>query len=318
MPKKKSPAPPFIPALDRSSEMPFDEMHLNIEKAIEKLKVPRVRHACRSAINHLRKAWLLHPVDSEMSAFRAITAEEEAATAVIRALRERRYPNSEKLSDRSHPQKSAIWPFIVAISNVMTEKNITMPSMALRLEGEPRVELSFDLGSPAKLEQPLWGQLDEPFNFSMRSDRTGPFKLHDFSEELAAIASDKGAKSIEAYVLSEGNLRNQLIYASDQGIASIAFEDGFLLERRRRVTAMSILAIAIMQTPTHQLFLVQCLDALLRAVQRFDGNPLDMPELDPALEHLELAEQPDGTMKLSLIRPVKTLSFRYSSPPRTK
>jgi hypothetical protein len=69
MPKKRSPAPPFIPALDRSSEMPFDEMHLNIEEATEKLKVPRVRHACRSAINHLRKVWLLHPVDSENVGF---------------------------------------------------------------------------------------------------------------------------------------------------------------------------------------------------------------------------------------------------------
>lgn len=61
-------------------------------------------------------------------------------------------------------------------------------------------------------------------------------------------------------------MRNQLIYAADQGITSIAFDDGFLLKRRRRVTAMSILATAIMQTPMHQLFLVQCLEAPIMAL----------------------------------------------------
>lgn len=78
--------------------MPFEDIHLRIEEAIEKLKVPRIRHACRNAFNHLRKAWVLHPIDAEMSSFRAITAEEEAAAAVIRALRHKHYPNAEKLS----------------------------------------------------------------------------------------------------------------------------------------------------------------------------------------------------------------------------
>ena len=95
--KKKSPAPPFVPDADRPVEMPFDSIHLSIQEAVEKITVPRIRHACRSAFNHLRKSWILHPVDAEMSAFRAITAEEEAASAVIRALRHQSYPNAESL-----------------------------------------------------------------------------------------------------------------------------------------------------------------------------------------------------------------------------
>lgn len=309
---KKSPAPPFIPEPDRPIEMPFDDFHLRIEEAIEKLKVPRIRHACRSAFNHLRKAWVLHPVDAEMSSFRAITAEEEAATAVIRALRHQSYPNVENLSDRNHVHKSSLWPFIMAVSDNMMEKNVAAPTISLCIEGDPRIELSSDMGSQGGLDQPLWITLDEPFNFAMWSDRSGPFKPHDFSEELLALATDKGAHNIEAYIKDEANKRNRLLYASEQGIPSATFADAYLLNRRQRVIVLLILTIAIMQTTVHQLFLVQCLDALLRAVQRFEGDPLELPRIDLDVPRLELTEQADGSMKLSHVRPFTTLSFRYT------
>ncbi|MCW3845968.1 hypothetical protein OF829_01855 [Sphingomonas sp. LB-2] len=68
--------------------------------------------------------------------------------------------------------------------------------------------------------------------------------------------------------------------------------------------------------PTVQLFLVQCLDALLRTIARFDGDPLEIPPLNLTVPRLELAEQPDGTMKASTVRPVTGYGFRYSIPPR--
>jgi hypothetical protein len=81
---------------------------------------------------------------------------------------------------------------------------------------------------------------------------------------------------------------------------------------------MLVLTIAILQTDKHQLFLVQCLDALLRAVQGFEGDPLQIPHLEQASEHLELAEQPDGTMKLSHVRPQTGYGFRYTIPPNRR
>jgi hypothetical protein len=310
----RMPALAFIPDHDRPAELPLDDMHLRLEEAIEKLNPPRVRHACRSALNHLRKAWRLHPIDAEMSLFRAITAEEEAATAVIRALNVRKYPNAERLKERQHPHKAAIWPFITAIADKLAEKNVAMPTVSLRVEGEPRIELSIDIAGQAGLEQPLWGTPDEPFNWTFWSDRTGPFKPHDFSEELAALADEKGARDIESYIADEANRRNQLLYASDQGIPSVAFADSLLIGRRQRVTVMLVITIAILQTQVHQLFLVQCLDALLRTISRFDGDPLDMPMLDLTVPRLELAEQLDGSMKASIVRPVTSYSFRYSIP----
>lgn len=311
-----APAPPFIPDPDRAETLPLDDMHLRLEEAVEKLSPPRVRHACRSALNHLRKAWTLHPIDAEMSLFRAITAEEEAATAVIRALKVRKYPNVERLKERQHPHKAAIWPFITAIADKMAEKNIAMPAMSLRVDGEPRIELSIDIAGQAGLDRPMWGTPDEPFNWTFWSDRTGPFKPHDFSEELVALASERGARNIEAYIADEANRRNQLLYASDKGIPSVAFADSLLLGRRQRVTVMLVVTIAILQTEIHQLFLVQCLDTLLRTIARFDGDPLEIPPIDLAVPRLELAEQPDGTMKVSIVRPVTSYGFRYSIPPR--
>ena len=315
MSKKKSPAPPFRPGPDRPSDMPFEAFHLRIEEAIAKLKVPRVRHACRSSFNHLRKAWALHPVDAEMSAFRAITAEEEAASAVIRALRHQGYPNAEALNDRNHTHKSALWPFITAVNDKMVEKRIAAPTLSLRLEGDPRIELSVDLGSQAGLDHPLWGTPDEPFNFVMSSDRTGSFEPHDFSEELHSLATGKGSGNIEAFVKAEANNRNQLIYASDQGMPSVQFEDAYLLGRRQRVVVLVVLSIAIMQTTAHQLFLVQCLNALLRALQRFDGDLVEIPKIDPRAPRLEMTEQEDGTMKLVHAQPITRLSFSYTIKP---
>jgi hypothetical protein len=293
----------------------MEDIHRHLEKAAEKLKPPRVRNACRNAFNHLRKAWTLHPVDSEMSLFRAVTAEEEAATAVIRALNAQGYPNAGLLKERLHPHKAAIWPFIQAVNEKMAEKDIPTPNIRLSIEGEPRIDFSIDLAAQAGLEKPLWSTPDEPLNWSFWSDRTGPFRLHDFSEELAMLASRKGANDIEAYVKREANLRNQLLYASHEGIPSVEFPDGTLLDRRMRVTVMVSLTVAIMQTKMHQQFVVQCLDALLRAVQRFDGELPAFPPVDPRRERIELVEQLDGSRKLSLVRPVANYSFRLAYMP---
>ena len=250
-----------------------------------------------------------------MSLFRAITAEEEAATALIRALQVRRYPNADRLNDRWHPHKASIWPFVIAINDKLVEKNIPLPQVALQVEGEPRIVLSVDIAGQAGLSAPLWGTPDEPFNWSLWSDRTGPFKPHDFSEELEALASRKGQKSITAYVTAEANRRNQLLYASDQGIPAVFFADSLLLDRRMRVTVLLTLTIAVMQTRSHQLFFVQCLDALLRVVQNFNGEPVNIPAIDRSVPRLELAEQADGTMRAAIIRPVVGYSFKFSIRP---
>ena len=69
-------------------------------------------HCFRSALRHLEKAETLVDVDNEMAAFRAITAEEEASTGLMRAVMELKYPDSDKLKVRDHVQKQAVFPFL--------------------------------------------------------------------------------------------------------------------------------------------------------------------------------------------------------------
>jgi hypothetical protein len=52
------------------------------------------QYAARNAVRHLDKAGEIAEIDPMMAAFRAITAEEEAATAVFHALRRQGYPAS--------------------------------------------------------------------------------------------------------------------------------------------------------------------------------------------------------------------------------
>ena len=73
----------------------------------------RVLQCARHAFHHLERAGQIVDIDPEMAMFRAITAEEEAATAVFFSLRQRRYANSEKIQLWSHPYKAALYPFVM-------------------------------------------------------------------------------------------------------------------------------------------------------------------------------------------------------------
>lgn len=57
-------------------------------------------------------AWKIKDIDPEMSVFRSITAEEEAATAIFLSLKEKKYENAEKLKFQDHSYKQALEPFI--------------------------------------------------------------------------------------------------------------------------------------------------------------------------------------------------------------
>lgn len=72
-----------------------------------------------NAVTHLRRAWQIRHVDEQMSAFRAITAEEEASTALLLLLRERKYTDACGLNFHDHVVKHAIFPFILEIGQVL-------------------------------------------------------------------------------------------------------------------------------------------------------------------------------------------------------
>lgn len=73
------------------------------------------KHSVRSAIRHLERSWQLVETMPEISAFLAITAEEEAATAVFHALKKRKYAGAKQINYKLHRVKNALYPFLLAI-----------------------------------------------------------------------------------------------------------------------------------------------------------------------------------------------------------
>jgi hypothetical protein len=78
-----------------------------------------VKFRVLSALEHFDRSSQLFDVDKEMASFRAITGEEEAATALITAIRARRYPNAKEFNPRDHQHKAAVMACVMAIGTQM-------------------------------------------------------------------------------------------------------------------------------------------------------------------------------------------------------
>lgn len=298
-------------ALEREPEFPLTPYGEALGKAAEKLS-GRPRHAALNAIRGLKRAWRIAPIDPEMAFFRAVTAEEEAATALMAALKHRQYPNASQLNFRKHTHKAGVYPFVRAIESLLAESLFPIPTVTLSYDADtPRI----DIGIPSeKLGLPA-GHLitpDEPLNALIRS---GPpdaprQNLVDFQDQLRAIAGGHGATDIASFIEAEANLRNKLLYASDIGWTVVENVDAGLVERRRRVLVLIGLTIAIMQTSTHQLLAVQALQAYLGALDKLPKDPVDF----------DSAQGPEPDRQLLITRklgegPVAELRIRETSQP---
>lgn len=287
----------------KGREPPFSDFHKGVEDCINKSN-GRVRNCGRSAFMHLRRAWGLFDVDKEMSALRAITAEEEAASALILALQQRRYPGADRISFRDHLHKTALTPFFEAVRKVLSVTDFAQPTIKLRPnETPPRVEVFFDMRKVgANLSEPLYAQPDEPLNFSVHNQEKGKAPIvHGFEEELREFVSGRGLNDTLAFLRREANLRNQLLYASDEGVPSIDFSEGFLRERLRRVVVLLVLAVAVRQTASHQLFVVQCLRAFLRILRKAEIEFPDECKREPRLQ-ITVTREDEGEPTLSVRR----------------
>ena len=91
------------------------------------------------AIRHLNMAWKIKDIDKEMALFRAITAEEESATAVFRAIQCRGYNNSGKLKPRDHLQKNALSSFIITISYKLASTGVDIGRVSIFVHEDNRL-----------------------------------------------------------------------------------------------------------------------------------------------------------------------------------
>jgi hypothetical protein len=77
-----------MPVSDGDRALPLDDFQLALEALSQKL-AGRPRHSAANAFRTLRRAWKIAEIDPEIALFLAITAEEEAATALMVSLQSR-------------------------------------------------------------------------------------------------------------------------------------------------------------------------------------------------------------------------------------
>jgi hypothetical protein len=109
----------------------------------------------------------LRSLDSEMALFSAMTAEEEAASAVIAALKTKRYNGADVLNPWSHPHKVGVIHMARAVARLLHEFS---PDVKVRIQSEPpRIDVAITnldkLGGPKDIS----AVLDKPLNMLIRS-----------------------------------------------------------------------------------------------------------------------------------------------------
>lgn len=203
------------------------------------------RKSFDAAFIHLSLAHRVKDIDPAMAIFRLITAEEEAATGLLRALQTRRYAGSGELLPKDHLQKAAVYPFLRAIAK---------HTSYLRLNGIRKVRL----GIPRNEEKPklqlvlflegenvgIVARPDPPLNLSIREGGESV----DYQKCFRELISPAGFEDIRKYLKIKKNERNLLLYASPQGLLDPGYvTDSTLTDYKQRI--MTILKAALLVWP---------------------------------------------------------------------
>jgi hypothetical protein len=211
------------------------------------------------------RAWTLKDIDPEMAAFRALTAEEEAASALLHSLKWHRYKLSEQLNPRQHIQKAAVYPFSLAVESILARGVPPEADAQLEIdESGTTPQIRIKVRSHDKEGVPRWAYPVPPLHFDVRIDN----ELVDFSEQIKELTSHRNAKTIIDYVRRRANRRNQLLFASDKGIPNIEGIDDFLIEQEKITYRILTIFLMVDPYPTKQIFVEQCLNAYLKMLKQ--------------------------------------------------
>ncbi len=234
-----------------------------------------VRFRIENAFQHIDRSLALLPIDREMASFRAITAEEEAVTALLTALRLHRYPNWKRLNARFHTHKAAVLLAIEAIQ-LSYARGLTTFQLVFDFE-KRRIDVKIPLSEfgvrGAGLDD-LCIQPVEPLDlYHARKGLEGePDQPDYFARELAEIVARSEAQDLWSLVKERANQRNTLLYASDNALPSSKFNGEGHAFRRRRVMLVVALTVMILQSREHLTTVRQAMKAILDMVSRMPSD----------------------------------------------
>ncbi len=171
-----------------------------------------------NAINHLEMAYKIKDIDPNMAYFRAITAEEEMASAIFLILKEHQYNNAKKLKHLNHSYKQGLDYFILSVIDFFVNQTLD--------EQYPfKNKLSLLFNDKTKLielyiyfkNKPVKAEVIPPLNFSMKINEQ-PYR---YENEFKKFASLENVQKLKKAIDAKANTRNKLLYASSNGIIKI-------------------------------------------------------------------------------------------------
>jgi hypothetical protein len=227
----------------------------------------RAKHSARSAIRHIRKAWLIRELDREMAVFHAITGEEEAATAIFYSLKRHHYPGADQLKPHDHVHKNAVYPFFNAVGfilNLLVEWGLK-PQVVIDKKGDkPKAQVRITMLGGEQYVYP-----DPPLHYIIKRDG----EVYNFSDEFKAIVDSSRIASIREFLRELANERNQLLYAAPGGLLTYTQPvDEILKEHQGRIFNMLAVYLLIDQYSQVQWFVQQCLNAFLEVLGRLPAD----------------------------------------------
>jgi hypothetical protein len=239
----------------------------------------RVLQCAHHAFHHLERAGQIVEIDPEMAMFRAITAEEEAATAVFFSLRQRRYANADKIQFRSHQYKAALYPFVMQVRNFLASVSSQFPPIRLRVvEENAKPHLIWEFKAP----DGRWGRPDTPFNFLFSEAQTA--QAYHFERQLEEFAQGPARGNVKKYIDELANTRNLLLYADESGRPGVVGGTSETLkEQRRRVVRLCLVACMIAPYKERALFVQQTLNAFLVMMGKLDQETLEKAVYTPEI-----------------------------------
>ena len=219
------------------------------------------KQCARSANHHLELAWKIKDLDPEMAIFRAITAEEEAASAIFIALKDKGYDNAKKIKFKRHSYKQALEPFIRSIS-FFSEKWSKEPgfpfgkNFRLSIEGEDKnkkltLSLYFKDGMVTAIP---------PLGFTISLNGLP----YHFENELNSLTSGQNKNDIINHINKRANLRNEVLYAQSAGIPKITSNIENHIKKRKNIVFMLLKIYGLIYPYNEKaLFVQQALNSFL-------------------------------------------------------
>jgi hypothetical protein len=251
------------------------EQTVGVEDALLRIsgRLPgAIRFRLLNSLENFRRASCLLNIDLEMASFRAITGEEEAATALIKAIQLRRYEHAFRFNARNHLHKVAVMACVTAIAKAMGPM---LQHLELVIDfDKPRIDVKVPLSTfGVNNAEDLAIQLIEPLG--LVHTKPGVHEHHLYDGALAALAGEANFNSIANMAAAASNDRNKLLYASDSAMPTSKANARSIEIRQSRAFTLLVLAIMVLQSRSHLPMVRQGILAFLSIIDRLPPKVLE-------------------------------------------